>query len=63
MKVTADKLRTREVRFWPHLAQDFYQERAAIMRFDGRMSHDDAEAAAWECTVKWWRGAYPDGME
>ena len=35
------------------VAQEFYQERAAIREFDGQQSRRDAEAAAWEETLRY----------
>lgn len=34
-------------------AQEFYQERAGIRQFDGRQSRRDAEAGAWEDTLRY----------
>ncbi len=35
------------------VAQEFYQERAAIREFDGQQSRQEAEAAAWEETLRY----------
>lgn len=34
-------------------AQEFYQERAGIRQFDGGLSRPEAEAAAWEDTLRY----------
>ncbi|MBS1132624.1 MAG: hypothetical protein H6R16_3626 [Proteobacteria bacterium] len=34
-------------------AQEFYQERAGIRQFDGRLSRPEAEAAAWKDTLRY----------
>lgn len=33
--------------------QEFYQERAGIRQFDGGLSRPEAEAAAWEDTLRY----------
>jgi len=34
-------------------AQEFYQERAGIRQYDGCLSRAEAEAAAWEDTLRY----------
>ena len=34
-------------------AQEFYQERAGIRQFDGVLSRPEAEAGAWEDTLRY----------
>jgi len=34
-------------------AQEFYQERAGIRQFDSRQSRREAEAGAWEDTLRY----------
>lgn len=34
-------------------AQEFYQERAGVRQFDGGLSRREAEAAAWEDTLRY----------
>lgn len=43
-------------------AQEFYQERAGIRQFDGGQSRREAEAEAWEDTLRYLeqRNADPD---
>lgn len=42
-------------------AQDFYQERAGIRQFDGGLSRPEAEAAAWEDTLRYLEQRNPGG--